>query len=374
DLKRLLAYSSVENVGIILIGFGLSLLLAYFGHPQLAALGLIAALYHAINHSLFKGLLFMGAGAVLHATGSRNLEAMGGLIRRLPVTAVLVLAGCIAISALPPFNGFVSEWLTFQTALLTPKLGGSLLTAIVPFSAAMLALAAALAAAAFVKVFGIAFLGTPRSEAAANAHEVDRWMQAGMAIPAVLCLLLGLLPVLVVPLIDHVPQLLLNVSIAASVDAGGWLWLTPVDATRASYSAPIVLFGMLLLGGIAYWLLHPRGGAVRRSPLWSCGHPTLAPTMQYTATGFAQPIRRIFAGLYRPVEHLHAEGRRHKLVAGHIRYALHVADLAAEKLYKPLGDGALELARLVNKQHKYGLHAYLAYIFVTVLVLLAVVI
>ncbi|PJC71367.1 MAG: hydrogenase 4 subunit B, partial [Zetaproteobacteria bacterium CG_4_8_14_3_um_filter_59_5] len=257
DLKRLLAYHSIENIGIILIGLGLGMLLAHFGHPMLAALGLIAALYHTINHALFKGLLFMGAGAILHSTGSRDMESMGGLIHRMPWTAVFFLVACLSISALPPFNGFVSEWLTFQTALLAPQLGGALLTAIVPFSAAMLALAGALAAACFVKVFGVVFLGHARSEAAAHAHEVDNWMKLGMAIPAVLCLALGLLPVLFIPLMDAVPQSLLQVSLAGSVHAHGWLWLTPVTAAHSSYSAPIALAGMLVLGGLAFWLTHP---------------------------------------------------------------------------------------------------------------------
>ncbi|MDQ6954339.1 MAG: proton-conducting transporter membrane subunit, partial [Mariprofundaceae bacterium] len=204
DLKRLLAYHSIENIGIILIGLGLAMLLAHFDHPTLAALGLIAALYHIINHALFKGLLFMGAGAILHSTGSRNMEVMGGLIHRMPWTAALFLVACISISALPPFNGFVSEWLIFQTALMAPQLDGALLTAIVPFSAAMLALAGALAATCFVKVFGVVFLGHARSDIAANAKEVDHWMKLGMAIPALFCLLLGVFPALFIPVLDHV--------------------------------------------------------------------------------------------------------------------------------------------------------------------------
>ncbi|MEJ2554497.1 MAG: hydrogenase 4 subunit B, partial [Gammaproteobacteria bacterium] len=195
DLKRLLAYHSVENIGIIAIGLGLGMIFAHYHYPRLAALGLVAALYHTLNHALFKGLLFMGAGAVMHATHSCDMGRLGGLIRRMPRTAGLFLIGCISISALPPFNGFVSEWLTFQAALMAPQLRGTLLSALIPFSAAMLALAGALAAACFVKVFGIVFQGTARSQAANDAREVDRWMQFGMALPAALCLLLGILPV-----------------------------------------------------------------------------------------------------------------------------------------------------------------------------------
>ncbi|RLL51155.1 hydrogenase 4 subunit B [Mariprofundus sp. EBB-1] len=372
DLKRLLAYHSIENIGIILIGLGLSMLLAHFGHPMLAALGLVAALYHTINHALFKGLLFMGAGAVLHSTGTRDMESMGGLIHRMPWTAALFLVACLSISALPPFNGFVSEWLTFQTALMAPQLGGALLTAIVPFSAAMLALAGALAATCFVKVFGVVFLGHARTEVAASAHEVDNWMKVGMAIPAVFCLLLGLLPVLFIPLMDSVPELLLHASLAGSIHAHGWLWLTPIDIAHSSYSAPIVLIGMLVLGGLAFWLLHPKGRTIRRSVMWSCGNPHVNARMQYNATSFSQPLRRIFAGIYRPEEDLNIERSRHKLLADNVRYAVHIGDMAVQYLYQPIGKLTLYAAKLLQHEHQRGIHAYLAYTFITILFLLAV--
>lgn len=372
DLKRLLAYHSIENIGIILIGLGLGMLLAHFGHPLLAALGLIAALYHTINHALFKGLLFMGAGAVLHATGTRDMESMGGLIHRMPATALFFLVASISISALPPFNGFVSEWLTFQTALMSPQLGGALLTAIVPFSAAMLALAGALAAACFVKVFGVVFLGHARSEAVEKAHEVDGWMKLGMAIPAICCLLLGLLPVLFVPLMDAIPQGLLHVSLAGHVHEHGWLWLAPIDVSHASYSAPVALAGMLAIGGLAYWWLHPKGTTIRRGPIWSCGNPHLNARMQYNAASFSQPLRRIFFGLLQPEEHVHAERPMHKLLTRKVRHAVHVADPAVMRIYRPLGEATLKLARRVQHEHQRGIHAYLAWTFATILILLAV--
>jgi hydrogenase-4 component B len=372
DLKRLLAYHSIENIGIILIGLGLSMLLAHFGHPLLATLGLVAALYHTINHALFKGLLFMGAGAVLHSTGTRNMESMGGLIHRMPWTAVMFLVACLSISALPPLNGFVSEWLTFQTALMAPQLGGALLTAIVPFSAAMLALAGALAATCFVKVFGVVFLGHARSHIAADAHEVDGWMKLGMAIPAAFCLLLGLLPVMFIPFMDSVPQLLLHASLAGAVHAHGWLWLTPVDAAHSSYSAPAALLGMLALGGLAFWLLHPRGTSIRRSVLWSCGNPHTHARMQYNATSFSQPLRRIFAGVYRPEEHMHLERNRHKLLADKVHFTVHVADLGVKYIYQPVGTFTLFVARLLQREHERGIHAYLAYTFIAILFLLVV--
>ncbi|EAU56061.1 hydrogenase 4 subunit B [Mariprofundus ferrooxydans] len=370
DLKRLLAYHSIENIGIILIGLGLGMLLAHFGHPLLAALGLIAGLYHTINHALFKGLLFMGAGAVLHVTGTRDMETMGGLIHRMPATALFFLVACVSISALPPFNGFVSEWLTFQTALMAPQLGGALLTAIVPFSAAMLALAGALAAACFVKVFGVVFLGHARSEHVAGAHEVDGWMKLGMAIPALLCLLLGLLPVMFIPLMDAIPASLLHVSLGAHLYEHGWLWLTPVDATHASYSAPVALAGMLGVGGLVYWWLHPKGCRIRRGALWSCGNPHIHARMQYNATAFSQPLRRIFAGVLRPEEHIHVERPAHKLLTRRVRYTVHVGDPAVRHLYQPLARLTLGLAKRVRHEHQRGIHAYLAWTFATILFLL----
>lgn len=370
DLKRLLAYHSVENIGIILIGMGLAMVFITFGHPLMAALGLIAALYHTINHALFKGLLFMGAGAVLHATGTRNMEQMGGLIHRMPVTAVVFLVACISISALPPFNGFVSEWLTFQTALLAPQLEGTLLAALIPFSASMLALAGALAAACFVKVFGIVFLGHARSHHATDTHEADGWMRVGMVIPAVLCLLLGVLPTFFIPLIDAVPQALIHVSLGESIHAEGWLWLTPVDADRASFSAPMMLIGMLTLGAVIFWRLHPKGVRIHRGPMWSCGHPHLNPRMQYTATSFSQPLRRIFSGIYQPDEHKDIQYGSHKLVVKSVRYAVHVRDMAFQILYVPVGQAINAISGWVAREHQRGLHAYLTYIFATILLLL----
>src|SRR3989337_2167417 len=173
DLKRLLAYHSVENIGIILIGIGLAMIFTSFNLPILAALALIAGLYHTLNHAMFKGLLFMGAGAVLHATHERNMENMGGLIHKMPWTAAFFLIGCISISALPPFNGFVSEWLTFQAFLLSPALHSQLLNLLIPVGAALLALAAALAASCFVKAFGVTFLGHWRGHHNPSVQEMD---------------------------------------------------------------------------------------------------------------------------------------------------------------------------------------------------------
>src|SRR3989338_5785223 len=240
DLKRLLAYSSVENVGIILIGIGLSMIFVSFKMPVLAALALTAGLYHTLNHAMFKGLLFMGAGAALHATHERNMENMGGLIHKMPWTAALFLIGCISISALPPFNGFVSEWLMFQAFLLSPALPSALLNLLIPLGAALLALAAALAAACFVKAFGVTFLGHWRGHHNPSVKEVDWFMRLAMILTALTCLFLGFLPTIVIEWMDVLPEQLMGARLATSAGAFGWLWLTPVSHGRASYSGAII--------------------------------------------------------------------------------------------------------------------------------------
>ncbi len=201
DLKRLLAFHSVENIGIIFIGVGAGMMFQSFGLPELAALGIVAGLYHTVNHACFKALLFLGAGAVLHATGTRNMEELGGLIRRMPRTALFFLVGACAISALPPLNGFASEWLVFQTLLGGSAIPQPEIAVIMPIAVAMLALTSGLAAACFVKAFGITFLAIPRSAAAEGAHEAPLSMQSGMAALVAACVGLGLGPALVVPVL-----------------------------------------------------------------------------------------------------------------------------------------------------------------------------
>src|SRR6476659_4017943 len=231
DLKRLLAYHTVENIGIIFIGLGLALAFSAHGMQAPAALALTAALFHVFNHSVFKSLLFFGAGAVLNATGERDMEHLGGLIHRMPVTAFAFLTGCIAISALPPLNGFVSEWLTFQAILLSPALPSWGLKIIVPAVGAMLALSAALAAACFVKAFGVTFLGRPRTPFAADAHETDRASIAAMFAFALLCLLAGILPGLVIDGLAPVTQALGGARMPAQT-ALPWLSIVPIAESR----------------------------------------------------------------------------------------------------------------------------------------------
>ena len=296
DLKRLLAYHTVENIGIIFIGLGLALAFKVFGMPSAAALAMTAGLLHVFNHSLFKSLLFFGAGAVLSATGQRDMDHLGGLIHNMPRTAFTFLVGCAAISALPPFNGFVSEWLTFQAILLSPALSSWVLKILAPAVGALLALSAALAAACFAKAFGITFLGRPRADAAKHAREADRLVLAAMFVLAALCLLAGILPGL---FIDALSPAVSRVGGRMPAQAGiAWLSIAPIAESRSSYNGLLVFLFITISASLAASFIHRfASDALRRAPAWDCGFPDPSPATQYTAESFAQPIRRVFGSV-----------------------------------------------------------------------------
>ncbi|MBK1717059.1 hydrogenase 4 subunit B [Thiocystis violacea] len=364
DLKRLLAYSSVENLGIIFIALGLALLFQATGHVMLAALALVAALYHVINHALFKGLLFLGAGAILHSTHERDLEQMGGLLRRMPWTGFFFLVGCLSISALPPFNGFVSEWLIFQSALQAWQLESGVLRSLVPIASAVLALTGALVAATFVKVYGIAFLGQARSRHVRRARPSPKGMWAGQGFLAAFCLLLGVLPTQVTGLIDPVAEQLLGTGIPQA-SANGWLWLTPISSETASYSAPLTILLLALIAGVAIWWFN-RGGVrrVRRCDPWDCGFTSPSPRMQYTATAFAQPIRRVF-GLLFEIEEIRDTG-----ADGVQRYRLKLVDRTLRLIHAPVARAVETASKRVVRLQSGHVRGYLGWTLVTLLVLL----
>ena len=245
DLKRLLAYHTVENIGIIFIGLGLALAFQSFGLAWAAALAFTAALLHVFNHSLFKNLLFLGSGAVLAGTGERDMEHLGGLIHRMPLTAFTFLVGCVAISALPPLNGFVSEWLTFQAILQSPQLPSWGLKFLVPAVGALLALSAALAAACFVKAFGVTFLGRPRTEAAGRAHEADRFSLAAMFALAGLCLLAGIVPGFFIDALAPAAKSMVGASMPLQSEVP-YLAIVPIAESRSSYNGLLVFLFMLV--------------------------------------------------------------------------------------------------------------------------------
>jgi formate hydrogenlyase subunit 3/multisubunit Na+/H+ antiporter MnhD subunit len=368
DLKRLLAYHTVENIGIVFIGLGLAL--AFQANHQLAgaALALTAALFHVLNHSLFKSLLFFGAGAVLTATGERDMERLGGLIHRMPLTAFAFLVGCAAISALPPLNGFVSEWLTFQAILISPDLPQWGLKFSIPAVGALLALSAALAAACFVKAYGITFLGRPRSSAAETAGEVDRYQLAAMFLFAALCVLAGLLPG---PVIDGLAPVTSSL-VAARMppqSAMDWLSIVPIAESRSSYNGLLVFFFIAASASLAAFAIHRLASrATRRSDAWDCGFPDPAPATQYTAGSFVQPIRRVFGTLVfqaRERVEMPAPG-----ALGPARFELIVRDLIWDWIYLPVAGGVAFAAERLNTLQFLTIRRYLALVFLTLVVLL----
>ena len=365
DLKRLLAYSSVENLGVIFIALGLAIIFQSTGHLLLAALAFVAALYHVINHALFKGLLFLGAGAILHSSHERDLEQMGGLLRRMPWTGWFFLVGCLSISALPPFNGFVSEWLTFQAALQAWQLESGVLRSLIPIASAVLALTAALVAATFVKVYGVAFLGQARSRHVRHARQVPLGMRAGEGLLAGLCLLFGALPTQVIALIDQVAVELLGGGVPQAGEHG-WLWLTPISSDTASYSAPLTILLFDLIAGVAIWWFLRRvpRRRVRRSDPWDCGFAPPSPRMQYSASAFAQPIRRVFALVFE------IEESRPTPDAVGPRYRLRLGDHAWRLFYLPIARGVESASRRVVRLQSGNVRLYLGWTLGTLLVLL----
>jgi hydrogenase-4 component B len=371
DLKRLLAYHTVENIGIIFIGLGLALAFDANGLPVAAALALSAAIFHVFNHSLFKSLLFMGSGAVLEASGERDMERLGGLIHRMPVTAIAFLVGCIAISALPPFNGFVSEWLTFQAILLSPQLPHWLPRLVVPAVGATLACSAALAGACFVKAFGITFLGRSRSEAAAIARETDGWSRTAMLLLALLCLLAGILPGYVIDAISPLTHLLVGARLAPQA-VQPWLRIVPIDPARSAYDGALV-FVMILVGAgaTAFVVRRIAARALRRSAPWDCGFPYASSATQYTATSFAQPIRRVFGSvIFRAREHV-AMARPGDTTASQLRLELH--DTVWEAFYAPVIRFVDQSAERLNRMQFLTIRKYLTLVFVALIVLLIIV-
>ena len=370
DLKRLLAYHTVENIGIIFIGLGLALAFRASGLNWAAALALTAALFHVLNHMLFKSLLFFGAGAVLNATGERDMEKLGGLIHRMPKTALTFLVGCAAISALPPLNGFVSEWLTFQAILVSPQLPQWVLKFLVPAVGAMLALSAALAATCFVKAFGITFLGRPRSPAAANAEEADRWSQGAMFAFTLLCVLFGVLPGFVIDALAPAVASLTGARVPVQVDVAWWS-IAPIAESRSSYNGLLVLIFSAISGLLAAYLIHRFAARrFRRAPAWDCGFPDPQPATQYTAGSFAQPIRRVFG------THLFAARESIEMPPpGDMRPArMHVRmrDLIWDRLYQPVADGVDYLARRSNVLQFLTIRRYLSLVFFSLIILLTV--
>ncbi len=367
DGKRILAFSTIENIGVIFAALGLALAFRANGMHALAALAMTAALLHAMNHMMFKSLLFMVMGAVLNATGRRDLDGLGGLIHRMPVTAFLALVGVTAISALPPLNGFVSEWLLFQTVLQSPKLPQPALQFMVPAAGGLLALAAALAAACFVRFYGVAFLGRARSGDAAGAAETDRWSLGAMAAMAGLCVLAGILPGYLIDLVAPAVDLTVGARVAPQ-GGNAWLTLVPVGDVRSSYSGFLVMVFIALTGSAVAWLVHRLASRrLRRAPAWDCGFPNADPITQYGGGSFAQPIRRVMASVL----------AAHETVTmplpgdlGPARHSAGVEDLAWSRLYLPLAAAVTGATIRLNALQFLTIRRYLGLVFASLILLL----
>jgi len=371
DLKRLLAYHTVENIGIIFIGLGLALAFSAHGMPAAAALALAAGLFHVFNHCVFKSLLFFGSGAVLAATGERDMEHLGGLIHRMPLTAFAFLTGCLAISALPPLNGFVSEWLTFQAILLSPELSSWGLKIMVPAVGAMLALSAALAAACFVKAFGVTFLGRPRTPAASAAVETDRASLAAMLALALVCLLAGILPGFCIDALAPVTQSLVGARMPTQATIPS-LSIVPIAESRSSYNGLLIFVFITVSTLVTVEIIHRFASrAVRRGPAWDCGFPEPSPATQYTADSFAQPIRRVFGEVvFRASERVDMPPPGDPRPA---RLAVVVRDLVWEAFYAPVSALVEVAADRLNRLQFLTIRQYLSLVFVALVGLLLVV-
>lgn len=371
DLKTLLAYSTVENVGIVVIGLGLAIAFKDDGEKTLAALALVAGLYHAANHAIIKSLLFLGAGSVIAATGHRSLGALGGLLRRMPWTGAAVLVGAAAISALPPLNGFVSEWLILQSLFKGPVVPHWAMKFGVPVVGALLALAAALAATCFVRAFGIAFLGRPRSAQAAEAEDATFGMRWSLAVLAALCVVLGAIPVTVTDALSVVAQPLIGTGFAVSSDLG-WPFLSPVSNTRGSYSGTVLVMIGLALFGIAIAVVHRLGNTrVRAADAWDCGTPDDSPDTQYSGQSFAQPLRRSFgATVFRARETVVMPQPGDDAPA---RHRVHMIDPIWNGLYLRLARLVDAVAERVNRMQYLTVRRYLLMMFCTLVFLLLVV-
>ncbi len=366
DMKRLLAYSSIENVGLLFTGLGLAIVFYGVGMPALAALALLATLYHALNHAAMKSLLFLGTGSVLHATGERNLGRLGGLIHRMPWVALLTLIGALALAGLPPLNGFVSEWLLLQSFLFADEIPRTFVNLLLPLGTAVVALCAAMAGYVMVKFYGIIFLGQPRERSLAQAHDCGPLERLGLLWLAVLCIALGLAPVQIVRALAPVTRELTG-SAVAEAGAAWWL-LAPVPRRAVSYSPLVFLLAaaaLILLTALLVRVLYHR--RVRRARPWDCGFGELTARMQDTAEGIGQPIRNIFQVFFAIERELPSP------FDAAPRYRIAISDRIWRALYEPLSGWVRRLAELLAVLQQGRIAAYLLYSFATLVILLAIV-
>jgi len=355
DLKRLLAYHSVENIGIIYMGLGAALIFLENDAPAWAAVAVVAALFHTLNHALFKSLLFLGAGAIADATHTLDIDELGGLVKRLPITGIAFLIGCASIVGLPPLNGFVSELLIFQSFLAGSTLAALPAQVILPLMAGVLALIGGLAAACFAKVYGVAFLGRARTAAAESAQEVPPMMLSGMGLLAASCIGLGVFPRLALDTLFSVAQTLVPGSSPPTEIAG---------LQRILVATTVAVLGIGLLTMAA---------RVRRrvTAPWACGLPGLTTRMQYTSASFSKPIRAVFAAVYKADRKLDVLPANRPYFPSSISYRSVRTTSFERSLYRPMTNVVVTLATGMRRLQTGNIQVYLLYIFLTLVALLA---
>ncbi|MDD5408853.1 MAG: proton-conducting transporter membrane subunit [Candidatus Omnitrophica bacterium] len=370
DIKRLLAYSSVENVGIILLGIGLAMFFQSINMPYLAVFSMIAGLYHLINHAIFKGLLFLCAGSVYKATGTRDIEKLGGLIKKMPQTAVFFLIGAMGISALPPFNGFVSEWLTLQAFFLGALniMGGARVFLVI--CAALLALTSGLAAACFVKAFGVTFLALPRSNYAKEAKEAPFSMKAGMLFLSILVILFGLAAVKIIRLLAIVASSATGFDISSMSFSLNNFILSPQAGKNVYLSVPLLAVGLIVLGGACFAVYKLFNKTkVRIYKTWDCGYYKLNSRNEYTATAFSKPFRIAFSFFLLPYRKTQKIRESFYHVKSFV-YETHTTPVFKKYIYEPLLASVFKAAKSMRSIQLGSIHLYLSYIFVTLLLLI----
>jgi hydrogenase-4 component B len=407
DLKTLLAHSSIENAGVITVSLGAGLVFAAAEKPMLTAIAFLVALYHLTNHSLYKTLLFIGAGTIEQSTDTRSLDLLGGLIRRMPWTAAAFLAGTLSIAALPPFNGFVSEWLTLQTFLRSAELSSVGTKIVFALCGAGLALTAALAVTCFVKMFAMGFLGVSRSDQAEEAAESGSTALVAMGFLAILCLLLGVFPTYAIGLLDNVAKPLSHASAASALvppffasstghtelpgafasefhDLGAQIGQSILPGSglvilhRGGAANPVVFAGaptylivilaaLVIVTFLVVRLALAKGRSIRRQPCWDGGILRLLPEMTYTATGFSNPVRVIFQAIFRPT----IRENTRQTVAEHFRTAINrereEVHIVERFVLNPFRELAFRFARLVARMHQGRINAYTGYVLLALL-------
>ncbi|OIO35197.1 MAG: hypothetical protein AUJ74_07075 [Candidatus Omnitrophica bacterium CG1_02_44_16] len=370
DIKKLLAYHSVENIGIILLGVGLAMFFTSQGLPYLAVFSLMAGLYHLVNHAIFKGLLFLCAGSVYKATGTRDIEKLGGLIKTMPYTAAYFLLGAMAISALPPLNGFVSEWLTLQAFFLGALnvIGGTKL--FLGFCAVMLALTSGLAAACFVKAFGITFLAGPRSHYAKEAKEVSLSMKAGMFFLSLLTIVFGLAATMIIRYLTRAAGSAMDIDISHMQFSLNNITLNPQAGKSIYLSPPLLALVLLVLGitGLVIFCAWRRKRSVRHNT-WDCGYYRLDARNEYTATAFSKPFRIAFSFFLLP----YRKTQKIRESFYHVRsftYETHTIQVFKKYLYDPVLVLVFRSAKSMRRLQPGSIHLYLMYIFITIILLI----